>query len=55
MIKRNGEHLLEVIGDILDLSKIEAEKFQIEPTSCSPIQLVAEVTSLMRLKPRQNN
>jgi signal transduction histidine kinase/DNA-binding response OmpR family regulator len=48
VIKRNGEHLLEVIGDILDLSKIEAEKLQIEPTSYSPIQLVAEVASLMR-------
>ena len=48
VIKRNGEHLLNVIGDILDLSKIEAEKLQIEPTRCSPVQVVAEVASLMR-------
>ena len=48
VIKRNGEHLLKVIGDILDLSKIEAEKLQIEPTRCSPVQVVAEVASLMR-------
>jgi PAS domain S-box-containing protein len=48
VIKRNGEHLIQVIGDILDLSKIEAEKLQIEPTPCSPVQLVAEVVSLMR-------
>ena len=54
VIKRNGEHLLKMIGDILDLSKIEAGKLQIEPTRCSPDQVVAEVVSLMRLKPRRN-
>jgi PAS domain S-box-containing protein len=48
VIKRNGEHLLQVIGDILDLSKIESERFQIEPTRCSPVQVVAEVAALMR-------
>jgi PAS domain S-box-containing protein len=47
-IRRNGEHLMQVIGDILDLSKIEADKVQIEAAPCSPVQLAAEVVSLMR-------
>jgi Amt family ammonium transporter len=50
IIKRNGEHLLRVINDILDLSKVEAGKMEIQQIRCSPFKLVAEVVSLMRVR-----
>ncbi len=52
-IYRNSKHLINIINDILDLSKIEADKLDIENLSFSPIKLLQEVEQLMSLQARE--
>ncbi|MCH9655931.1 MAG: PAS domain S-box protein [Planctomycetes bacterium] len=50
IIKRNGESLIGLINDILDLSKIESGKLDVEQIECSIHQVIADVSSLMRVR-----
>lgn len=42
-ILRNGKHLLQVINDILDISKLEADRIEFEEERFSPIKILHEV------------
>ncbi len=54
-IQRNGAHLLGILNDILDLSKIESGKFAVEFIPCSPMALVEETMSLMGVRAGQGH
>jgi signal transduction histidine kinase/CheY-like chemotaxis protein/HPt (histidine-containing phosphotransfer) domain-containing protein len=52
-IRSSGKHLLQLLNDVLDISKIEAGQLQIETITCSPHQLLAEVISVLRVPARK--
>lgn len=49
-IHGSGKHLLSIINDILDLSKIEADKFSIAKESCSLFRIMDEISALIQMQ-----
>lgn len=47
-ILRNGRQLLDIVNEILDISKIESEKIQIENIEFSPLSLVNDIVNLLK-------
>jgi signal transduction histidine kinase/CheY-like chemotaxis protein len=53
LVKASGESLLQLINDILDLSKIEAGKLDLESIAFDPRQLVADTMKLIEWRAAQ--
>jgi len=54
-IMENGEHLLSIINEILDMSKIDLEQVELNPKDFSLKQLFVEVSSVVAVLAREKD
>jgi len=50
IIVRSGEHLLNLINDVLDVARIEAGKIVLEPTAFDMAAMMRDVVDMMRIR-----
>src|SRR5690606_21799650 len=55
IIKRNGRHLLSLLNDVLDLSKIEAGKLEVEHLDVHLHSFIREIGSLIQVNAQDKN
>src|SRR5512140_3338056 len=46
LIQKNGQHLLHLINDVLDMAKIEARRMNLNPETFNAFEVLEEVTSI---------
>ncbi len=54
-IHSSGKHLLTLINDILDLSKVESGRLEIDKISCQPHEIIREVIQVIGIKAQEKN
>lgn len=54
-IHASGQHLLEMINDVLDMAKVEAGRFTIHPRPIDPLEIVEQAVRLIHGRAEEKN